>query len=110
MANFKVVDSDILDAKFTSIADAIRSKTGKTELIPDDELAAEIENITGGGEYDIEEVVNDDGTRTLHITDASGGGKPDGSGIVSTVMLGTDFYIYSQISELSSSLEVEENA
>lgn len=53
MANYKVVDADELDAKFKAIADSIRGKTGKTELIPDDDIPSEIDSIpTGGGSGD----------------------------------------------------------
>jgi hypothetical protein len=47
MANYKVVDADKLDAKFTDIANAVREKTGKTDLISDENLANEILGISG---------------------------------------------------------------
>ena len=49
MANYKVVDADELDAKFSAIGDSVRAKTGKTELIPIDDIPAEIDSISGGG-------------------------------------------------------------
>lgn len=45
MAFDKVVDSAELDATFTAIGDAIREVKGTTELIPDDQLAAEIKSV-----------------------------------------------------------------
>ena len=64
----KVVDSAALDAEMTSVANAIRAKTGNTDMLawPDGFLAA-IAEIAGGGsgggatEPYIEEVIDDDG-------------------------------------------------
>ena len=51
MANLKAVDADKLDALIADIADATREKTGKTYLIPDEEIPNEIRSIeTGGGD------------------------------------------------------------
>lgn len=50
MAYDKVVDSAALDTQLTSIADAIRAKTGGTASLTLDEMPNEIESIqTGGG-------------------------------------------------------------
>lgn len=51
MPNLKAVDVDKLDALIADIANATREKTGKTDLIPDNEIASEIRSIeTGGGD------------------------------------------------------------
>lgn len=53
MAYDKIVDSAALDGALTGIADAIRSKTGDTEPLTIDQMAAAIASITdvgsGGG-------------------------------------------------------------
>lgn len=49
MAYDKVVDSVVLDSALTGIADAIRSKTGGTDLLPFDQMAAAIAGIQVGG-------------------------------------------------------------
>lgn len=49
MAYDKVVDSAALDGALTGIADAIRSKTGGTEKLTMEGMAAAIASITGGG-------------------------------------------------------------
>lgn len=50
MAYDKFVDSVLLDANLTSVADAIRSKTGKTESLAFPEaFITEINSISGGG-------------------------------------------------------------
>lgn len=48
MAYDKVVDSAALDGALTGIADAIRGKTGGTEKLTLDGMAAAIASITGG--------------------------------------------------------------
>lgn len=54
MAYDKVVDSAELDADLTAIANAIRSKTGKTEGLTLEQMPGEIEGIeTGGGGKEI---------------------------------------------------------
>lgn len=50
MANYKVVNADELDSKFTAIGNAIREKTGKTDLISEDDMPKEIASIQAGGE------------------------------------------------------------
>ena len=71
MALDKVVDSAALDAEMTSVANAIRAKTGNTDMLawPDGFLAA-IAEITGGAtEPYIEEVIDGNGNlinATLH--------------------------------------------
>lgn len=49
MAYDRVVDSAELDTKLTSVADAIRSKTGKTEGLTLEQMPGEIEGIETGG-------------------------------------------------------------
>lgn len=49
MAYDKVVDSAALDAALTDIADAIRTKTGKTDPLTIEQMPSEIEEISGGG-------------------------------------------------------------
>ena len=49
MAYDKVVDSAALDAALTDIADAIRTKTGKTDPLTIEQMPSEIEGISGGG-------------------------------------------------------------
>lgn len=50
MPNYKVVDADVLDADLSAIGNAIRSKTGTSELLTLDEMPTAIEGIeTGGG-------------------------------------------------------------
>lgn len=52
MAYDKVIDSAQLDANLTAVADAIRSKTGKTDKLTLEQMPGEIEGIqSGGGEY-----------------------------------------------------------
>lgn len=63
MAYDKVVDSGALDTKLTAIANAIRGKTGKTDALTLEQMAAAIAGIqTGGGSgggltYDMGEFV-----------------------------------------------------
>lgn len=70
MALDKVVDSAVLDAEMTSVANAIRAKTGNTDTLawPNGFLAA-IAEITGGGgaglAYDMGEFVLDADTKYL---------------------------------------------
>lgn len=45
MANYKVVDTDKLDADLTAVADAIREKTGGTEKLTLDEMPGQIGGI-----------------------------------------------------------------
>ena len=63
MALDKVVDSAALDAEMTSVANAIRAKTGNTDTLAwPDGFATAIAGITGGGDglkYDIGEFVLD---------------------------------------------------
>ena len=63
MALDKVVDSAALDAEMTSVANAIRAKTGNTDMLawPDGFLAAIAEIAGGATEPYIEEVIDDDG-------------------------------------------------
>ncbi len=42
-------DSIVSSSKLSAIADAIREKTGKDELLTLDQMPTEIESITGGG-------------------------------------------------------------
>ena len=49
MAYDKVVDSGVLDGKLTAIADAIRGKTGGTDALTLEQMAAAIGGISGGG-------------------------------------------------------------
>ena len=71
MALDKVVDSAALDAEMTSVANAVRAKTGNTDMLawPDGFLTA-IAEITGGGgaglAYDMGEFVLDADTKVLH--------------------------------------------
>ena len=70
MALDKVVDSAVLDAEMTSVANAIRAKTGNTDMLawPNGFLAA-IAEITGGGgaglAYDMGEIVLDADVKSL---------------------------------------------
>lgn len=48
MAYDKIVDSTALDTALTDIADAIRTKTGKTEPLTIEQMPSEIEGISGG--------------------------------------------------------------
>lgn len=70
MALDKVVDSAVLDAEMTSVANAIRAKTGNTDTLawPDGFLTA-IAEITGGGgaglAYDMGEFVLDADEKNL---------------------------------------------
>ena len=70
MALDKVVDSAVLDAEMTSVANAIRAKTGNTDMLawPGGFLTA-IAGITGGGGtglvYDMGEFVLDADTKSL---------------------------------------------
>ena len=57
-------DYAINGSTLTGIADAIRSKTGKSEKITPEQMPAEIQSITGGGEPD----PPDDGKTRLYIT------------------------------------------
>lgn len=61
MAYDKVVDSGVLDGKLTAIADAIRGKTGGTDALTLEQMAAAIGGISGGGglTYDMGEFVLD---------------------------------------------------
>ena len=71
MALDKVVDSAAMDAEMTSVANAIRAKTGNTDTLawPDGFLTA-IAEITGGGgaglAYDMGEFVLDADTKTIY--------------------------------------------
>ena len=49
MALDKVIDSAQLDADLTAVADAIRSKTGKTDKLTLEQMPGEIEGIEAGG-------------------------------------------------------------
>ena len=49
MAYDKIVDSTALDTALTDIADAIRTKTGKTDSLTIEQMPSEIESISGGG-------------------------------------------------------------
>lgn len=64
MAYDKVVDSVALDTQLTSIADAIRAKTGVTDSLTLDQMAIEIDNIQSGGATEpyIEEIYNSYGS------------------------------------------------
>lgn len=55
MAYDKIVDSTALDTALTDIADAIRTKTGKTELLTLAQMPSEIEGISGGGSSEVDE-------------------------------------------------------
>lgn len=55
MAYDKVVDSAALDAALTDIADAIRTKTGKTDPLTLEQMPSEIEGISGGGSSEVDE-------------------------------------------------------
>lgn len=58
MAYDKVVDSAVLDAALTDIADAIRAKTGKSDSMSLDAMPGEIESIpAGGGSTDAEDAL-----------------------------------------------------
>lgn len=57
-------DYAINGSTLTGIADAIRSKTGKSEKITPEQMPAEIQSITGGGEPE----PPDDGKTRLYIT------------------------------------------
>ena len=48
MAYDKIVDSTALDTALTDIADAIRTKTGKTAPLTIEQMPSEIESISGG--------------------------------------------------------------
>ena len=48
MAYDKIVDSTALDTALTDIADAIRTKTGKTSPLTIEQMPSEIESISGG--------------------------------------------------------------
>ena len=48
MAYDKIVDSTALDTALTDIADAIRTKTGKTASLTIEQMPSEIESISGG--------------------------------------------------------------
>lgn len=48
MAYDKIVDSTALDTALTDIADAIRTKTGKTAPLTIEQMSSEIESISGG--------------------------------------------------------------
>ena len=70
MALDKVVDSAVLDAEMTSVANAIRAKTGNTDMLawPNGFLAAIAEIAGGGGAglaYDMGEFVLDADTKAL---------------------------------------------
>lgn len=45
----KVINSALLEAKLTAIADAIRSKTGNSSLLSLEEMASAVAGISGGG-------------------------------------------------------------
>lgn len=68
--------TDNLTDFLTDLADTIRAKKGTSDPINPQNFSEEISNISGGGggEYNIESVLNDDGTQTLKITTSSGGG------------------------------------
>lgn len=84
MANLKVVDADNLDSLFTGIGNAIRTKEKSSGLIPNTDMAQRILDLKGGngGDYDITAEMHDDGTQTLHIMDAEGGGGEEAGGLV----------------------------
>lgn len=70
MALDKVVDSAVLDAEMTSVANAIRAKTGNTDMLAwPDGFATAIAEITGGGgaglAYDMGEFVLDADVKVL---------------------------------------------
>ena len=73
MALDKVVDSAALDTEMTSVANAIRAKTGNTDTLAwPDGFATAIAGITGGGgaglAYDMGEFVLDADTKFLNPT------------------------------------------
>lgn len=73
MALDKVVDSAVLDAEMTSVANAIRAKTGNTDMLAwPDGFATAIAGITGGGviglAYDIGEFVLDADVKNLNLS------------------------------------------
>ena len=55
MAYDKIVDSTALDTALTDIADAIRTKTGKTDPLTLEQMPSEIESISGGGSSEVDE-------------------------------------------------------
>ena len=55
MAYDKIVDSTALDTALTDIADAIRTKTGKTDPLTIEQMPSEIESISGGGSSEVDE-------------------------------------------------------
>jgi hypothetical protein len=55
MSYDKIVDSSALDASLTSVANAIRVKTGKTATMTLSEMSTEIEGISGGGDTTVED-------------------------------------------------------
>ena len=58
MAYDKIVDSTALDAALTDIADAIRTKTGKTDPLTIEQMPSEIEGISGGGaDHSVEDAI-----------------------------------------------------
>ena len=58
MAFDKVVDSTALDTALTDIADAIRTKTGKTDPLTIEQMPTEIEGISGGGaDHSVEDAI-----------------------------------------------------
>lgn len=68
----KLVDSTALNAQLTSIANAIRSKTGKSDTMTINEMPTEINNISAGGEMitGIFELSN--GAKTITIPECIG--------------------------------------
>lgn len=94
MALDKVVDSAALNAGMTSVADAIRAKTGKADMLAwPDGFTAAIAEITGGGgaglAYDMGEFVLDaDTTATTSIYIAHNLGEKPGF-----ILVWTDDYV-----------------
>lgn len=72
MANYKAVEIDALESKLTAIGDAIRSKTGGTELLTLEDMATSIGGIKSNDDYfaevmnkQIDKLVNDKVTGEL---------------------------------------------
>lgn len=57
MAYDKIVDSTALDTALTNIADAIRTKTGKTDPLTLEQMPSEIANIEAGADHSAEDAI-----------------------------------------------------